>query len=109
MKHFAQFYRLETDAATGRQRWVEPCGDRAIIRLDGRQSLYNMKWAAVKVCRDRGFDGYQITRGDSLLRQFALHADIIPSGYQPVNAPSVSAGNIMPLSYEEDSKNVHID
>lgn len=47
--------------------FTEGCGDRSVILLDGRLSRENQKHIAAVECGRRGFDGYQIFRGRSLL------------------------------------------
>ena len=66
MKYWAIFFRKNGDA------WQEACGDRAIIRLDGRWRRDTMHAVAQRECRNRNFNGYRLERGDSLLRLFAL-------------------------------------
>ncbi len=73
MRHFAVFFHRNTDGL-----YIEPCGDRRIVRLDGRLSLTTMKIVAEKIGYERGFDGYRIERGNNLLHLFALTAAIQP-------------------------------
>jgi hypothetical protein len=47
---------------------VEACGDRSVVRLDGRQSRLCHESIAEKECRSRGFVGWQLVKGPSLLR-----------------------------------------
>jgi len=58
MQFYAQF--LHDD---GR----EAIGDRGIIRLDGRLSLFNMETVAFDTMRQRGFKDFVILRGEHLL------------------------------------------
>jgi hypothetical protein len=74
MKHYAIFYQLRDG------RYVEPCGDRKIVRLDGRLSYANMKALAHDVGKQRGFDAYTVERGQRLDRLFCLTV-----GPQPIN------------------------
>ena len=47
---------------------IEGCGDRAIIRLDGRQNQITHERIAEQECRKRGFISWQLIKGPSLLR-----------------------------------------
>lgn len=59
MKYHAQFYRLNL------ARNMQPAlGDRAVIILDGRMSHEKMDSIAVDECKKRGYDAYQLMRGD---------------------------------------------
>lgn len=64
MKYYAQFWIR--GCVTG--ELIEGCGDRAIIRLDGRLSDYTMRAIAADECRKRGFLAYTMLRGESLLQ-----------------------------------------
>ena len=75
MKYFAQFYALSTGYVEGtippvfRDDAKEPvpaCGDRALIRLDGRMSGWRMECIAADECKKRGFIAYRMLRGASL-------------------------------------------
>ena len=57
-KYFAEFYRKGSDGS-----FVPGVGDRSVILLDGRESLYNQKFMAILECRKRGFDAYRIAHG----------------------------------------------
>jgi hypothetical protein len=58
MATYAQFY-------SGKP--VEACGDRSVIRLDGRVSQLRQETIAEAECRRRGFIAWQLIKGDSLL------------------------------------------
>lgn len=75
MKYWAIFYEYRT-CEDGSHFWWEPCGDRKLIQIDGRLSVMNMDRIARDECKHRGFDGYQIHRGTSLLNLFALQSNI---------------------------------
>lgn len=73
---FAEFYRLDKHP-DGSPRYVETVGDRSVVILDGRESLYNQKFAALQTARQRGYDGYRIARG-TFTNPFYLTAAVIP-------------------------------
>ena len=62
MKH-VEFYIL--DQVDGKP--IPGCGDRSVIRLDGRQSRVTHHLIAERVCRERGYVGYRLRSGDSIL------------------------------------------
>ena len=64
MKTYAQFYRLSPTT----NELIEACGDRSIIRLDGRQSQSAHEHLAEQECRNRGYIAWQLIKGESLLR-----------------------------------------
>lgn len=64
MKTYAQFY--QQSSITG--ELIEGCGDRSIIRLDGRQSQLAHEGLAEEECRKRGYIAWQLIKGESLLR-----------------------------------------
>ena len=64
MKTYAQFY--QQSSVTG--ELIEGCGDRSIIRLDGRQSQLIHEELAEEECRKRGYIAWQLIKGESLLR-----------------------------------------
>lgn len=63
MQTYAQFFHLGTTGTL-----IEACGDRAVIRLDGRQSQQTHETIAEQVCRKRGYLAWQLIKGPSLLR-----------------------------------------
>lgn len=77
MPTFAEFYHNSTGYIEGTippefsPEHVKPipaCGDRAIVWLDGRMSHLSLHETAMKTCEERGFIGYKLIRGESLLR-----------------------------------------
>ena len=64
MKTYAQFYRSSPTT----NELIEACGDRSIIRLDGRQSQLTHEYLAEQECRNRGYIAWQLIKGYSLLR-----------------------------------------
>lgn len=61
--YYAQFFELDLAGNLS-----ECCGDRAVIRLDGRMCQENMEKLAEKECKQRNFIAWQLIRGESLLR-----------------------------------------
>lgn len=64
MKIYAQFYRLSPTT----NELITACGDRSIIRLDGRQSQLTHELLAEQECRNRDYIAWQLIKGKSLLR-----------------------------------------
>ena len=64
MKTYAQFYCLSPIT----NELIEGCGDRSIIRLDGRQSQLTHEHLAEQECRNRSYIAWQLIKGESLLR-----------------------------------------
>lgn len=74
MKTFAEFYTWSTGyiAGTippqfGKPELITACGDRATIQIDSRLSHDNIKMIAANECKKRGYIGYKILKGKSLL------------------------------------------
>jgi hypothetical protein len=44
------------------------CGDRSIIRLNGRNNQYNQEMLAEEECRRRKYVAWRLIRGESLSR-----------------------------------------
>lgn len=68
---FAQFYELSTGYPTFKEedkKPVEACGDRGVVILDGRSSITTLKAIARAVAKQRGYTGFRLERGPSLLR-----------------------------------------
>ena len=63
MATYAQFFIKSLQSG----KPIEGCGDRAIIRLDGRMSRANQELLSERVCRERGFIAWQIIQGPHLL------------------------------------------
>jgi hypothetical protein len=64
MKTYAQFYRYSVTT----NEPIEACGDRSIIRLDGRQSQLTHEYIAEQECRKRDYIAWALLKGESLLR-----------------------------------------
>lgn len=61
MKYWAQFYHYRNGS------FVEGVGDRQLIFLDGRLTPANMEAIAAAECKKRGYAGWRLARGHSLL------------------------------------------
>lgn len=64
MKTYAQFFIAGFYSGEP----AEACGDRAVIRLDGRMSQLSQETIAEAECRRRGFVAWRLIKGPSLLR-----------------------------------------
>lgn len=66
--YFAQFYQKSaiSDAV------VETCGDRGVIILDGRQCMGVMHDLSAHACKQRGYIGYTIHKGENFSRSQAI-------------------------------------
>ena len=62
MAHYAQFFHFDLAG-----NLTESCGDRSIIRLDGRQNQRTHELIAELECKKRGYIAWQLIRGSSLL------------------------------------------
>jgi hypothetical protein len=74
MKTYIQFFTMSTGyiAETippkfGKPEVILAIGDRSVIQVDGRLKEQNIVDIALEECRDRGFYGYQILKGENLL------------------------------------------
>jgi len=76
MKTYAQFFTYSTGYIAGtippkfddaHKRLIEACGDRGVIQIDSRLKNWHIGLIARETCEARGYEGYQILRGDSLL------------------------------------------
>lgn len=74
MKTFAEFYTWSTGYIAGniplqfgKPELIAACGDRAIIQIDSRISHDNIKTIAANECKKRGYVGYKILKGRTLL------------------------------------------
>jgi hypothetical protein len=76
MATYAQFYRK--GLLSGEP--IEACGDRSIVRLDGRQSQLTHEYIAEQECRKRDYIAWALIRGESLLRA-KLVTKIVPLYY----------------------------
>jgi hypothetical protein len=77
MKYWAKFYGLSTGYVEGsipprfdpaNRTPIEACGDRAVLRLDGRLSGDNFHTIAVEWAKRHGFVGYSLQRGGAFSR-----------------------------------------
>ena len=84
---YAQFYSMSTGYVDGtippqfddaHKKPIEACGDRSIVIIDARLSKENIGAIAAKTCKERGYCGYRIFKGDSILNGKPI------SGYWPV-------------------------
>lgn len=73
MKTYADFF--EIGEVSG--KLVSACGDRAIIQIDSRLSHTKKMEIARETCKQRGYKGYQLLKGSSLLRSEPI-TDIYP-------------------------------
>jgi hypothetical protein len=64
MATYAQFY--QKGLLSGEP--IEACGDRSIVRLDGRQSQLTHEYIAEQECRKRDYIAWALIKGESLLR-----------------------------------------
>lgn len=77
MKYWATFYQLSTGYVAGsipprfdpaNRKPIEACGDRAVLRLDGRLSGDRFHTIAADWARKHKFVGYSLQRGESIAR-----------------------------------------
>jgi hypothetical protein len=68
MATFAEFYQAKINDDGNRSELVPACGDRSVIRLDGRNNQYNLELLAEQECKNRNYVAWRLTRGESLLR-----------------------------------------
>ena len=61
---FAQFY----DKALTSDNLIEVCGDRGIIYLDGRESLFNQIEVCDRYANERNYPAYKILTGETMNR-----------------------------------------
>jgi len=61
-KTFAVFF--QTGLISG--KLIEACGDRSLVKLDGRQSQGTHEMIAEEECRKRNYVAWQLVRGSSL-------------------------------------------
>ena len=70
MKTYVQFFQMSLgqwpDFKQESKRLIEVCGDRGIIRIDGRLNMENIKCIAQKECTKRKYEAWQIMRGERL-------------------------------------------
>lgn len=84
---YVQFFQMSTGYVPGsippvfcenNRTPIEACGDRGIVRVDGRISRDRVAAIARRTAVERGYVGYQVLEGDSLLSAKPV------SGYWPV-------------------------
>jgi len=77
MKYWATFYQPSTGYVAGsipprfdaaKREPIEVCGDRAVLRLDGRLSGDKFHALAADWARRHGFIGYSLQRGEAFSR-----------------------------------------
>lgn len=70
---FAQFYHPSTGwngtDHTGPRKLIPACGDRSVLILDGRLSLARQAMVAREACKARGYNGFSLHAGESLMRE----------------------------------------
>lgn len=75
---FAQFFHLSTGYIPGSipplfapaaRKPIPVCGSDGILYLDGRFNLERQALTARDICRQRGFIGFTLHKGESLLRE----------------------------------------
>lgn len=70
MKTWTQFFH------THNGNLQEACGDRAVVILDGRQAKFIHHMQSKQECIKRGYEAYQIHRGEAFTRSVAT-TDVI--------------------------------
>jgi hypothetical protein len=63
MATYAQFFQHALMSG----ELIEACGDRSVIRLDGRIAQIRQELIAESECLKRGFVAWQLIKGDRLL------------------------------------------
>lgn len=71
--YWVQYFELRS------KRFAEPCGDRCVVQLDGRNSLDKMKEDAIDFngVRRPYYRAYQIRKGDSFTRNVVNLTEIV--------------------------------
>ena len=74
MKTYVQFFAMSTGYIAGtiplqfeKPVVTEATGDHAVIQVDGRLKERNIVEIALKECKERGFVGYMVLKGNTLL------------------------------------------
>jgi hypothetical protein len=63
MATYAEFFEVDLAGE------ISPaCGDRSVIRLDGRNNRCNLEILAEEECRKRNYVAWRLIEGESLLR-----------------------------------------
>jgi len=76
MATYAQFFHKGVMS----DELIEACGDRSVIRLDGRMHQIRQEEVAEKECFKRGYLAWQLIKGDSLLRATPI-TKVVPLFY----------------------------
>ena len=93
--HYAQFFQ---QSALNKGELIEATGDRSVIILDGRESSTTHHMLAKKAAEARGYQAYQLMRGDSLLRSSpASPIRCLPVMYVMGRDPE-NGGKLLPMS-----------
>ena len=84
---YVQFFQMSTGYVQGsvpplfyenNRTPIKACGDRGVVRVDGRISRDRVAAIARRTAIERGYVGYQVLEGDSFLSAKPV------SGYWPV-------------------------
>ena len=62
MRTYVQFFQAGANGTL-----IEACGDRSVVRLDGRQSALKHEVVAEQECKARKYVAWQLIKGPSLL------------------------------------------
>jgi hypothetical protein len=102
MKTYAQFFNYSTGYIEGtmppkfddsHKKLIEACGDRGIVQIDSRLANWRIGSIARETCQARGYDGYQILQGDSLLNAKPVSGVWpVPKGKNDTSAMSATYG-----------------
>ena len=65
---FAQFYQMSVALKGKPSQPIEACGDRAVVLLDGRNSVAVSAAFAKRECQKRKYIGFSIHEGESFNR-----------------------------------------
>lgn len=73
---YAQFYQMSVPGDWNNfvSKPIEACGDRAVLILDGRNSMPTHQMNAQLIGRQRGYVGYTLNKGDSFTRSKEIQA-----------------------------------
>jgi hypothetical protein len=63
MATYAEFFQVDLEGEL-----APACGDRSVIRLDGRNNRCNLEILAEEECRKRNYVAWRLIEGESLLR-----------------------------------------
>lgn len=87
MKYYAQFYDYNLKGELS-----EPCGDRAVIILDGRMTKANMGAIAACECKKRGYIAWAIFQGTFTTSRRISQVWYVSKGVPDNTAVSASYG-----------------